>query len=1233
MSSSKVCVGVRVRPLLDREDQAVVSHPSNVQIQLSKEHVFTFDYVFQSNESQNELYERAIMPMTKPFMDGYNVTLIAYGQTGSGKTFTMGSGLETGAASDVSLEGCIPRFLTQLFTQLPQQPTIQPSRVTASFLEIYNEEIRDLLHPSGRNLQIRQDSSGIWVENLSDHSVESKDAALSLLRQGSKSRVTGSTNMNDISSRSHAVFTITVTQHFETSNVVSKLTFVDLAGSERLKRTKAKGTQLKEGVAINSGLFALGNVINALGDEKQTGNFVPYRSTKLTRLLQDALGGNSRTFFLACISPAQDSLNETLNTLRYANRAKNIENKAVRNVDEAVPAHLITFLEQEILCNRFRNQSLVLNQVEPDEVSQLYQQDQVQRYLAALKSHSQTPLPVCDESLTQQVVQEVSYDDLNTSLIVIEELVELQEQQVEYTRQDEQDTYELNAIEVSIRQKQLKSAVSDEIEALKRQKVELMKRQKERTGQYMQQIRAKEVEINQIRRSKRKTERRANVLDLMNRRKDLQLATRNQMVSKVTLKLKETEKQLLEALDQRRMAMFRIPHRRPSKGLSVVTDLLQQYTSTIDQELLHEVLHQQLCKALRQRANLLQQLMEFSSSPHVQERLNECEHQIEELNATLKATRVKDPITREGLLETLVTENDRKQLIQEALEEILQLKTSQHQTLLHAMKLDDTIQELAQERDAAIQQVNEMQMSHEEQLIHVLEDVDCTDTKGIQEELDQTKMELQQTRALLADLKQYHVLCDELGYNSNEKVFDVWTCEMNQLQTMKQEVQSAIQHLMTQYHTLRLELQQPEALPDSTLPLMEQQRLLEAQVKRLEELKRDREETLMRLKTESQTVLQWYNDPEVAKMLTNLNLKCLTADYVKECQQTLNQGKQKRLERLHRLVNGSKQLKSLLNDMECMNLEELNLEAIELDCFTNVFDETMDEMDRMLAKVQELYDGRVKEYHRVNGIVQEASQYLQLGEYQFDIEQSVELPSSDSPFYSLQSLLELHSRMKQFVDAVQHATENEMSQLQAQFTQLGMSTQDLIEFLHQAVKERTDIDVEAIIRSTGRTNQCPTPHAIHCYLVPSDPIRNEYLDTAKATEMDLLVSELQELEQVLQLIQLTEEHRKGLRTILGYLTEIRMYREQIMQFEAQASDKSRLFGRSSQLLKEEKFRKKASRVFPSLITKLRTQVAALEIDLECLGPDIVELLNEELDTKTALMHLNLSMVKASVREE
>ncbi|XP_050997055.1 chromosome-associated kinesin KIF4A [Acomys russatus] len=337
-----VRVALRCRPLVSKEIsegcQTCLSFvPGEPQVVVGTDKSFTYDFVFDPSTEQEEVFNTAVAPLIKGIFKGYNATVLAYGQTGSGKTYSMG-GAYTAEQEHESTIGVIPRVIQLLFKEINKKSDFEFS-LKVSYLEIYNEEILDLLCPSrekASQINIREDpKEGIKIVGLTEKTVLVASDTVSCLEQGNNSRTVASTAMNSQSSRSHAIFTISIEQrkkNDKNSSFRSKLHLVDLAGSERQKKTKAEGDRLKEGININRGLLCLGNVISALGDDKR-GNFVPYRDSKLTRLLQDSLGGNSHTLMIACVSPADSNLEETLNTLRYADRARKIKNKPIINID------------------------------------------------------------------------------------------------------------------------------------------------------------------------------------------------------------------------------------------------------------------------------------------------------------------------------------------------------------------------------------------------------------------------------------------------------------------------------------------------------------------------------------------------------------------------------------------------------------------------------------------------------------------------------------------------------------------------------------------------------------------------------------------------------------------------------------------------------------------------------------------------------------------------------------
>ena len=293
---------------------------------------FTFDAVYDRNSKQLDLYAETFAPLVDSVLDGFNGTIFAYGQTGTGKTYTM-----EGIKNDAENRGVIPNSFEHIFSHIAKSEN-QLYLVKASYLEIYMEDVRDLLaKDQTKNLELKErPDTGVYVKDLSTFVCKSISEIEHVMNVGNQNRSVGRTNMNEHSSRSHAIFIITVEcseqdASGESHIRVGKLNLVDLAGSERQAKTGAVGERLKEATKINLSLSALGNVISALVDGKSI--HVPYRDSKLTRLLQDSLGGNARTVMVANIGPANYNYDETITTLRYANRAKNIKNKPRVNED------------------------------------------------------------------------------------------------------------------------------------------------------------------------------------------------------------------------------------------------------------------------------------------------------------------------------------------------------------------------------------------------------------------------------------------------------------------------------------------------------------------------------------------------------------------------------------------------------------------------------------------------------------------------------------------------------------------------------------------------------------------------------------------------------------------------------------------------------------------------------------------------------------------------------------
>ncbi|PIK48750.1 Kinesin-II 85 kDa subunit [Apostichopus japonicus] len=341
-----VRVVVRCRPLNSKEKeqgfkaiakidevrgQVQVTNPDAPRGEPPK--TFTFDTVFAPGCKQTDVYNQTARPIVEAVMEGYNGTIFAYGQTGTGKTYTM-----EGVRAQPELRGIIPNSFAHIFGTIAKAGDQVRFLVRVSYLEIYNEEVKDLLGKNQKSrLEVKERPDvGVYVKDLSAFVVNNADDMDRIMTLGNKNRSVGSTFMNEHSSRSHAIFSITVERSDEGADKeqhvrVGKLHMVDLAGSERQTKTGATGQRLIEATKINLSLSTLGNVISSLVDGKST--HIPYRNSKLTRLLQDSLGGNAKTVMCANMGPAEYNYDETISTLRYANRAKNIKNKAKINED------------------------------------------------------------------------------------------------------------------------------------------------------------------------------------------------------------------------------------------------------------------------------------------------------------------------------------------------------------------------------------------------------------------------------------------------------------------------------------------------------------------------------------------------------------------------------------------------------------------------------------------------------------------------------------------------------------------------------------------------------------------------------------------------------------------------------------------------------------------------------------------------------------------------------------
>lgn len=375
-NSNTIKVAIRVRPLSQRElqdpnQQSCINIENGTIVELDKAgdlKTFKFDFVGDQDIDQLNMFNHIAKPIADSCLQGYNGTIFAYGQTGAGKTYTIqgpqgpvlgldneseSQGANYNLQSDMTNpdRGIMQRSFEYIFQCIEAEQSMIDKKgngsalqflVKCSYLEIYNEQIMDLLEPQSINLNLREDiSKGVYVEGLVEETVSSLQDMMALIAKGAKNRHTGATSMNRSSSRSHSVLTTIIESKSRSSTGVwnlkqARFHIIDLAGSERQKQTQTFGDRLKEAGMINRSLSALGNVINSLVDVSEGKNrFVPYRDSKLTFILRDSLGGNSKTVIIANISPSQLNLNETLSTLKFAQRAKLIQNKAVINEDSS----------------------------------------------------------------------------------------------------------------------------------------------------------------------------------------------------------------------------------------------------------------------------------------------------------------------------------------------------------------------------------------------------------------------------------------------------------------------------------------------------------------------------------------------------------------------------------------------------------------------------------------------------------------------------------------------------------------------------------------------------------------------------------------------------------------------------------------------------------------------------------------------------------------------------------
>lgn len=350
ISSKNIQVFCRIRPFTDSEleisiDPLYSLNGNNNSLSIISEFnyndplTFNFDHIFDSESSQLEVYEKAGEPIVKAVMEGFNGTVLAYGQTASGKTYTM-SGPDLDDYYEI---GLIPRMVNSIFDEINNSDSCIEYTVKVSYFEIYLEKIRDLFETEKKNLKIHENKTrGIHISELTEKYVETSEEVRELIKLGMENRMVAYTEMNQASSRSHSLFCITIgqTNHDEFVSKTGKLCLVDLAGSEKLSKISSPAsfglptTRMEETKNINKSLTMLGKVINSLADNKST--HIPYRNSKLTRVLQDSLGGNSKTILIVTCSPSVFNESETISTLRFGTRAKFIKNKPKINRDYSI---------------------------------------------------------------------------------------------------------------------------------------------------------------------------------------------------------------------------------------------------------------------------------------------------------------------------------------------------------------------------------------------------------------------------------------------------------------------------------------------------------------------------------------------------------------------------------------------------------------------------------------------------------------------------------------------------------------------------------------------------------------------------------------------------------------------------------------------------------------------------------------------------------------------------------
>ncbi|KYN41073.1 Kinesin-like protein KIF12 [Trachymyrmex septentrionalis] len=424
LPENNINVVVRVRPLSNKEiksgDEMAVQFPGDGQIYCDavtssgdkKPKVFSYNVVFEPNATQEDVLQYSgIKNLIEMAVEGFSCTVFCYGQTGSGKTHTLTGPPRLFDKMDPYSEdhGLVFRSFVYLFKVLQEHEKCN-FVLKASFLEIYNEKVIDLLNPgtSRKTLAVRwsKKTRGFFVENLFTVECEELDDLLAVLEEGMRNRSIGTHNMNEYSSRSHSILTVNITSEQAMENGVfiskqGKINFVDLAGSEMTKKTQSEGKTLEEANNINKSLMVLGYCIASLSDGKRKSGHIPYRDSKLTKLLADSLAGNGVTLMFACVSPARSNANETLNTLRYAARAKKISTKPIIVMDPREA--LILSLKREVGALQTENDHLRMTLHLSNEAQNMHRSESKSERLIPV-----TPPPVDLEKLTEMESSELS---------------------------------------------------------------------------------------------------------------------------------------------------------------------------------------------------------------------------------------------------------------------------------------------------------------------------------------------------------------------------------------------------------------------------------------------------------------------------------------------------------------------------------------------------------------------------------------------------------------------------------------------------------------------------------------------------------------------------------------------------------------------------------------------------------------------------------------------------------